>query len=100
MSARRLTRSPRPRPYDLQDPGCDRPAGDEQQQHERSDARPSECQYSDGDAQDSHEREPPARRGGAAHNGLRDREHAVNERVGAVEEHQREQRYSRPDEGE
>src|SRR5262249_43225175 len=34
------------------------------------------------------------------HDRLRERQHAVGERVGAVEKHQREQRYSRPDEGE
>jgi len=37
----------------------------------------SKYQYSDGDPQEPHEREPPTRRWGAAHNGLRDREHAV-----------------------
>src|SRR5215470_17904265 len=46
------------------------------------------------------EREPPAWRRGAAHDRLRERQHAVSEREGAVEQHQREQRYSRPDEGE
>src|SRR6266540_1120555 len=55
--------------------------------------------YSDGDAQKSYKREPPARRRGAAHDRFRERQHAVNEREGAVEEHQREQRYSGPDEG-
>src|SRR4029450_8175191 len=88
------------RPNDLQDPARDRPAGDEQEQDERSDARPGKCQYSDGNAQESHEREPPARRRSTAHDGLRERQHAVSEREGAVEKYQREQRYSRPDEGE
>src|SRR5207244_1510662 len=46
------------------------------------------------------EREPPAGRRGAAHDGLRESQHAVSERVGAIEKHQREQRYSGPDEGE
>jgi hypothetical protein len=34
------------------------------------------------------------RRRGAAHDGFRERQHAVRERVGALEKHQREQRYS------
>src|SRR6266480_2142293 len=68
------------RANDLQDPARDRPAGDEQEQHERSDARPGKCQYSDGNAQESHEREPPARRRSTAHDGLRERQHTVNER--------------------
>src|SRR5438477_12034468 len=63
-------------------------------------ARPHERQDAGRDPREADEREPPAVAHVAAHEGIRERQHAVDQREGAPEQHERDECDAGPGEGE
>ncbi len=91
------------KPYcadDLEHAAHQRPRSDEHQQRESGEARHCEGEYAGGNAQQANRREPPARgRAALAADRRQDREYPVDERIGPIEEDERQDGDARPGEG-
>src|SRR5262245_2078017 len=89
----------RDRRGDLEHARRHRPDRDVEEQRQRRDARREEREDADADPDHTLEREQPPGRGPLAAEGRDQREHPVDERVRAEEDHERRQRDGRPEEG-